>query len=194
MLQFGRITIFCHLLQILPLWNGAVWVLSVQWTFMMTDNQALSNNYNQNFLFQNHIFFRYLQLRHYVQQAIKSYKLLTENNALVKSLLGHPETKHLFSVLVCFFSSTLDSDTIKIKQVWKGELAIEIEDEREEILTNIKSCAIYASLQLIQYKVVHRLHYSKVRLNKHFHNLYSLCNNCQTAEGTSAHRFWFCPK
>lgn len=72
------------------------------------------------------------------------------------------EAKHLISGLVGYFSSTLDSSAIKIKQAWEGELGIEIEDKSwEEVLTNFKSCWINARLQLIQYKIVHRLDYSK---------------------------------
>lgn len=100
-------------------------------------------------------------MRHYVQQATKSCKLPPENIALFKSLLGPPDTKHLISTLVGYFSSTLDSSSIKIKQVWESELVIEIEDESwEEVLVNIKYCSINARLQLIQYKIVHRLHYT----------------------------------
>ncbi len=136
-------------------------------------------------------FFRYLQLRHYVQQATKSYELPPENNALFKSLLGPPKAKHPISVLVGYFSSILDWSTIRIKQAWEGELGIEIEDKSwDEVLTNIKSCSINARLQLIQYKIVHRLHYSKTRLTKIFPNLSPLCNRCNAAEGTLAHLFW----
>lgn len=122
-----------------------------------------------------------------------NYRL--KKNALFESLLGPPEAKHLISELVSYFSSTLDSSTIKMKQAWEGELDIEINDETwDEVLTNIKSCSINARLQLIQYKVVHRVHYSKTRLSKIFPNLSPLCNRCNAAEGTLTHLFWSCLK
>ena len=43
-------------------------------------------------------------------------------------------------------------------------------------------------------KVVHRLHYSKTRLNKIFPNLSPQCNECKAAEGTLSHLFWTCSK
>lgn len=49
------------------------------------------------------------------RQTMKSYKSLSENNALVKSLLGPPEAKDLISVMVRLFLKTLDSSTIKTR-------------------------------------------------------------------------------
>ena len=74
-------------------------------------------------------FFRHLQLRHYVQQVIKSYKPLSGDNALFKSLLGSPDAKHLILNLVCYFSSNLDTSTVKMKQAWESELNVEIGDD-----------------------------------------------------------------
>ncbi len=47
---------------------------------------------------------------------------------------------------------------------------------------------------LIQFKVVHRAHISKVKLAQMFSGTSSLCNRCQCAEGTLIHMFWTCPK
>lgn len=136
-------------------------------------------------------FFRYLQLRHCVQQVIKFYDPPSDNNALFKSLLGSPETKHLILNLV----RNLDTSTVKIKPAWECELGVEIrEDLWDEVLTGIKLCSVNARLQLIQCKVIHRLHYSKTKLHRIFPSLSPLCNRCNVMEGTLTHLFWTCPK
>ncbi len=47
---------------------------------------------------------------------------------------------------------------------------------------------------MIQFKVIHRLHYSKTKLHTIFPNVSSICNNCKISEGTLSHLFWTCHK
>uniref|UniRef100_A0A3B3H857 Uncharacterized protein n=1 Tax=Oryzias latipes TaxID=8090 RepID=A0A3B3H857_ORYLA len=44
---------------------------------------------------------------------------------------------------------------------------------------------------MIQFKVLHRLHYSKTKLNKIFPAVSAICDRCKTSE--LGHLFWFCP-
>ncbi len=53
---------------------------------------------------------------------------------------------------------------------------------------------INARLQLIQFKVMHRLHYSKEKINKIYPNVSDICDRCNLSKGTLGHTFWFCPK
>ena len=139
-------------------------------------------------------FFRYLQLRNYVRQNIPSFESLPADDSMSKILLGSPEAKNLISSFVGIFLNQQDKSTLKIKQTWERDLNIEISDDVwEGALKNIKSCSINSRLQLIQFKVTLRLHYSKVKLHNFFPNLSPLCNRCKIAEGTLAHHFWDCP-
>lgn len=56
------------------------------------------------------------------------------------------------------------------------------------------TCSINARHQLIQYKVIHRLHYSHVKLHSFFTSNSPLCVKCKQADGTLAQMFWFCSK
>ena len=139
-------------------------------------------------------FFRYVQLRNYVRQNIPSFESLPADDSMSKILLGSPEAKNLISSFVGIFLNQQDKSTLKIKQTWERDLNIEISDDVwEGALKNIKSCSINSRLQLIQFKVTLRLHYSKVKLHNFFPNLSPLCNRCKIAEGTLAHHFWDCP-
>ena len=140
-------------------------------------------------------FFRYLQLRHYIRQNISSSDPLPEENSLFKLLLGPPEAKGLISKLVCFFSHKHEQPDIKFKQMWEDDLNISIQDEIwKQALNNIHHCSVNARLQLIQFKVIHRLHYSKVKLHKIFPQTSPLCERCKRSDGTLAHQFWLCPE
>lgn len=46
--------------------------------------------------------------------------------------------------------------------------------------------------RLIQFNVVHRLYYSKVRLNKIYNTISPLCDICKVTEGSLSHLLWFC--
>lgn len=63
----------------------------------------------------------------------------------------------------------------------------------EEGLSRKKSCSVNSRYKLIQFKVMHRIHYSKTRLNKIFPSISPQCDRSKMAEGTLAHLFWFCP-
>ncbi len=47
---------------------------------------------------------------------------------------------------------------------------------------------------MIQFNVIHRLHYWKTKLHKIFPNVSSICNKCKISEGTLSHLFWTCHK
>ena len=56
------------------------------------------------------------------------------------------------------------------------------------------SCSVNSRHQLIQYKVIHRLHYSRVKLHSFYPASSPLCIRCKKSDGTLAHMFWFCER
>lgn len=78
---------------------------------------------------------------------------------------------------------------------WAMDLSSEVpEDLWEMALSQIHSCSTNTRHRLIQFKVVHRLHYSRTKLNRIYPSVPALCHRCSAAEGTLAHLFWFCPR
>ncbi len=52
---------------------------------------------------------------------------------------------------------------------WEDELGAELSDETwDRCLTAVRSCSVNIRHQLIQFKVIHRLHYTKTKLHKIF--------------------------
>lgn len=60
----------------------------------------------------------------------------------------------------------------QVETEWEPELGITVSgDLWTEVLKEIKSCSSGAKFQLIQFKVVHRVHYSKSRRAVMFRNM-----------------------
>ncbi len=129
-----------------------------------------------------------MQIRNYVKKNIPQFITKPENHIIHDLLSSHPETRHLVSCFVSAFATSVC--TKHLKAVWSTELNDEI---WEEALLRIKSCSVNSRYKLIQFKVIHRLHYSKTRLNKIFPSISSQCDRCNRAEVTLAHLFGFCP-
>lgn len=98
----------------------------------------------------------------------------------------------IFSQFVSLFSKPTSSN--HVSEAWTRDPGVEISvDLRDRALRGITSCSINARLQLIQFKVVHRLHYSKTRLNRLFPSISPLCDKCKVSNGTLGHLLFFCP-
>lgn len=140
-------------------------------------------------------FFRYLQIRNYVRQCVPNFESLPEEKKIHKLLLIPPNSRNLISYFVKTFSEQVNSATLHLKSAWEEDLGIQIDDDVwEESLSRIRSCSINVRHQLIQFKVIHRLHYSKSKLHRFFPTISSLCDRCKAAEGSLSHLFWTCPR
>lgn len=47
---------------------------------------------------------------------------------------------------------------------------------------------------LVQFKVLHRLHFTNSKLAKIYPNISPVCGRCSQSPATTAHMFWLCPK
>jgi len=138
-------------------------------------------------------FFRYLQVRHYVQTVIPQFMDKPEINSFEKTLLVNPSSRHLVSR--CVNSLQLPVSTNHIKEAWARDFDEDVSDETwNDSLNKIQDCSINARHRLIQFKVVHRLYYSKTKLSKIYNSISPVCDRCKTEEGSLSHMFWFCHK
>ena len=97
--------------------------------------------------------------------------------------------------VVHVYPSSNPSPLIKIRQEWENELGIQFEDSwwvRAKLQVNYSSSC--ARLNLIQYKVLHRIHFSKAKLAKFFPGTSDACNRCAFVPSDLAHTFWLCSK
>lgn len=100
-------------------------------------------------------------------------------------MLQQPDLKHVVSKFVLFFKH---DSCIWIYQIrlW-ADLGVEL----PEVLwkEGIHEGSINARLQLIQFKDMHRLHYSKER-NQMYRNVTSTDDRCNIANGSIGHTTW----
>jgi len=83
----------------------------------------------------------------------------------------------------------------KYKDSWEKDMGIHIPDDIwEESLKYIHSCSNNTRHCLIQFKIIHRLHFSKVKIHNIFPNALSNCDKCQSLNATLFHAFFSCPK
>ena len=82
-----------------------------------------------------------------------------------------------------------------IKQRWEEELGFDIVDDIWDAAFDcIYSSSICARHSLIQFKVLHRLHYWKAASAGIYPDADPLCNRCKTVPATLYHMFWGCPE
>ena len=140
-------------------------------------------------------FFRYLQIRDFTRKNIPYFQSLPAPIELYTLLTRPPDSKKLTSRFVDLFTSLNPTSSQHLKEAWEKDLALSISDnDWESYLGDIHKCSINSRHQLIQFKVVHRLHYSCTKLHSFYPSVSPICSKCQSAEGTLGHLFWFCPK
>ncbi len=75
-------------------------------------------------------FFRYLQIRHYVQSKIPNFETLPQKRVVFDLLKNPPDSSHLVSRFVGLFDNCNKASTIRIWGSWKVELDIELSEVR----------------------------------------------------------------
>ena len=125
---------------------------------------AAFNELKEAFSLPQAHFFRYLQVRHFVRNNFNNFETLPQDHCFYALMKQHPNSKHLISKFVALFTKLNTPSTNHIKSAWEVDLGVELSDEIwSEGLRRIHSGSINARLQLVQFKVIHRLHYSKVK-------------------------------
>lgn len=138
-------------------------------------------------------FFRYLQIRSFVRDNIDNFEDMGKSYPIME-LLSLPATiKKSISKCVKLFSSEFSS-TCNLKESWEKEIGTSLPDNIwNTALARIHSCSINSSYRLTQFKVIHRYHYSKVKLHKFYNAVSPKCDRCRNNDGTLLHLFWDCP-
>ena len=139
-------------------------------------------------------FFRYLQLRDFVKSQFAGFPLSPSTSLLdtifsqgtvLKRIIGR-----IYELLNLHNSASLDN----LKTKWEEDLGEQIPEESwQKIIQRIHSSSICQRHAVIQFKVVHRLHWCKTRLSKFRPDIDPLCDRCKQAPADLIHMFWTCP-
>lgn len=63
----------------------------------------------------------------------------------------------------------------------------------QSAIKQIHSTSICVRHGLLQFKIIHRLHYSRSKLARIFPEIDPTCSRCHREEATLGHIFWTCP-
>lgn len=138
--------------------------------------------------------FRYFQIRHFLQHNDPNFPGLPSLPSLDEMLDISFNTKKLISRLTDFIISLKNKPLVKIRGDWVDELGEDIDDDMwNNALQRVNDSSSCAKLSVIQFKVVHRAHFSKARLSKIYPNVSASCDRCHNAPANLTHMFWSCP-
>ena len=114
----------------------------------------------QEFSLPAHHFFRYLQVRHFIQNRFTPFPSPPPKSPLDSILETPSEVKGTVSRLYTIIFELEGSSMSIIKENWEKDMDADItEDQWSNIVQKIHSTSICARHSLIQFKIVHRLHY-----------------------------------
>lgn len=143
---------------------------------------------------KSHVF-RYLQLRNFIGSNSGCFPLCP-SRSLVDELMDYrTDTKKVLSKIYTLLSSHHETSLDELKQKWENDLNENISNSVwQKAIQNIHSSSVSLRHAVVQFKVVHRLHWSKDKLSKIKPDLDSSCDRCKHTPATLLHAFWTCPR
>ena len=139
-------------------------------------------------------FFRYLQIGHFVITHLDQFEIATPDG-LDKCLRDCKVERNAISFVYYLLQEQDQVNMEGIKKSWETELGTGIaEDIWEESLKYVNICSLNARDCLMQFKTLHRLHYSRVKLHKFFPEISPICEKCNHTEANLLHSYAPCPK
>lgn len=141
-------------------------------------------------------FFAYLQVRDFIRKRFPNFPSCPPETHLdhIMALCLKSQKKRI--AIIYEYSISMNSPSLDIiKQRWEAELGFVIgHDIWDTALINVHSSSICARHSLIQFKVLHRLHYCNSALAKLYPNTDPNCCRCKIVLATLYHMFWGCPE
>ncbi len=150
---------------------------------------------SQSFDLPKSHFFRYLQLRHYVQKSTPSFPDFPTDNVIDHILSLSLVRKGLTSTLYDSIFNITPHSPHDVMRLWENDLGAEMADDQwEAVLKLIHSSSPCARHSLIQLKIALRAHLTKAKLAKNFPSMDPACPRCKGQPADYIHMFWSCPR
>ena len=139
-------------------------------------------------------FFRYFQIRNFVQTNIGSFPNLPPSNVLDQILSFTSPSRRLISILYDTICNITPCPLGGIKEQWETDLGEELCDSQwAAILDLIHSSSTCARHGLIQLKIVLRVHLTNAKLARIYPTIDPSCPRCKAQPADHMHMFWSCP-
>lgn len=138
-------------------------------------------------------FFQYLQIRSFIQAETPNFptKPEDEKNTFLQPVFRE---KGFISYMYSKIFSECNHSFSSIKTLWEQDLGEVLEEDIwDRILHRVHSSSFCAKHGLIQFKILHRTHWTKERLSKIFPHINPQCDRCQQSPASLIHMFLSCP-
>lgn len=147
------------------------------------------------FEISNKDFYKYLQLRHYIATLENTGQMSLTLSDIEEIMVNSTTLKGKISVIYWALLDYNSSSLMSLRTVWQRDLEQDLDDE---LWTKI-CCNVFVSLscnKVIEqnYKFMHRMYLTPVRLSKMFPTVSPECHRCKTCIGSLIHVFWNCSK
>ena len=142
---------------------------------------------------KNH-FFRYLQIRSFIQTTFHSFPAKPTKSHIDCILKLKSDSGRLVTQMYDLIQKIDPHSTESLRKAWDSDLGVVFRDDQwKSVLDLIHTSSTSAKHGLIQLKVVHRVYSTKARLAKIYLNLDPLCPRCRGQPADLIHMFWLCP-
>lgn len=140
-------------------------------------------------------FWRYLQLRHLINQAVPNPQVIFSSPDILKEILEVFGKGKGASFYYCALLDRLGESTNGLRQAWEADLSQSFsEKEFSLILQNLQKWSREIRTGLIQFKILNRAYWTPTKLHKAGLKADPACLRCKLAPGTLMHLLWSCPK
>ena len=138
-------------------------------------------------------FYKYLQIRNFINSLLKENKLRFSLSKLEYTLISVKSLKGKISEFYTILSQQHSNDYDLLKQLWERDLGTTYSIKAwSQICKNIFPKCTSLSIHEQNYKLIHRFYYTPVRLQKMFPDNSDLCCKCKIFKGTLVHLLWDC--
>lgn len=159
------------------------------------NNFASFDQLKNKFSLSNSHVFRYFQVRSFARKHFPDFPSVPPRGVLECILDQHKCIRGAISRIYSTINDNQTPSSRTLKSLWEQDLSILLEDETwHTILKRINFSSVSSRHRLIQFKVVHRIHWSRVQLGKIFPDLDPTCPRCVAEPASLFHYFWSCPK
>lgn len=140
-------------------------------------------------------FYKYLQIRHLINTLKREKRLSLGLTNLEEILVKSTSLKGRISVIYVALLDHYSSSLTPLRNIWQKDMGRAFdEDQWNTICQNVFSSLSCNKITEQNYKFMHRMYLTPLRLSKMFPNSSPRCHRCKTCKGSIMHVFWECRK
>ncbi len=159
------------------IWNSQA-LVTIDQLFIDNNFASFDQLKKQRSLPNSHLF-RYLQARSFARNHFSEFPAAPLNGILEGILHQYRCIGGAISNIYNIINNKQTPSSRSLKSLWEEDLSIKLENETwNAVFKRIHSSSVSSRHKLIQFKVVHRIHWSRVQLSRMLPDLDATCPRC----------------